>query len=530
MDILQAIGGLGLFLLGMIVMTDGLKGLAGDAMRMALMRFTRSPLSGAVTGALTTAVLQSSSATTVAAVGFVSAGLLGFSNALGIIFGANIGTTITGWMVALLGFKLKLGLLVMPLILVGAILKLFARRRLAMSGLALAGFGLIFVGIGLMQQGMAAYQGIITPQDLPSGGVGATLLLVGMGIVATLITQSSSAGVAATLTALNAGVIEFQQAAALVIGMDVGTTVTALLASIGGSLGARRTGLSHVIYNLFTAMMAILLIQPYIVAWEEIAAYPVSRNAEVALVAFHSLFNILGVLLILPVTAYFARLIEWLVPDRLTPLTRPLDRSLLAQPALAIAAADKVMRDSFGSILSHVNHLLGSNPQPDTPGLEQIAEALDLVAAFIDDIELRRHQGTQWEALIALNHALDHLRRLHERCEEDHERAKIAREAEELAGEREQIIRINRRILEVLLSKRLAFFAADVEAAHERLKQRAPDYRAAVMERIARGELDVIQGRRHLEAIRWMKRVSHHVAGIARYLAKVESLAGKVRE
>ena len=136
-------------------MTDGLRALAGSAIRGALMRFTRSPLSGAVTGAVSTAILQSSSATTVAAVGFVGAGLITFSASLGIIFGANIGTTMTGWLVALLGFKLNLGTVILPVILVGTILRLFGNGRAANIGYALAGFGLIFVGITLMQQGMS---------------------------------------------------------------------------------------------------------------------------------------------------------------------------------------------------------------------------------------------------------------------------------------------------------------------------------------------------------------------------------------
>jgi phosphate:Na+ symporter len=138
----------------MIVMTDGLRTLAGNAMRTALMRFTHSPLSARITGAATTAILQSSSATTVATVGFVSAGMISFSAALGIILGANVGTTVTGWLVAILGFKLKLSAVMLPLILIGTSLKLFAKERFANLGLAIAGFGLIFVGITTMQEAM----------------------------------------------------------------------------------------------------------------------------------------------------------------------------------------------------------------------------------------------------------------------------------------------------------------------------------------------------------------------------------------
>ena len=156
-SIFQAIGGLGLFLIGIIILTNGLRDLAGDAMRSALMRFTHSPVSGALTGSITTAILQSSSATTVAAIGFVGAGLISFSESLGIIFGANIGTTVTGWIVVLLGFKLQIVNIMMLFVLLGALLRLFAKNRLATFGYTLAGFSIIFVGIAMMQQGMGVF-------------------------------------------------------------------------------------------------------------------------------------------------------------------------------------------------------------------------------------------------------------------------------------------------------------------------------------------------------------------------------------
>ncbi|MGB3729069.1 MAG: Na/Pi symporter, partial [Thermodesulfobacteriota bacterium] len=145
--IVHVAGGIGLFLLGMIVMTEGLRALAGSAMRSVLMRFTKSPATGALTGASSTAILQSSSLTTVAAVGFVGAGLITFPDALGIIFGANIGTTFKGWIIALLGFKYSLENVFLPLVFLGAILKLFTKGRLSTIGYSIAGFGLIFVGI-----------------------------------------------------------------------------------------------------------------------------------------------------------------------------------------------------------------------------------------------------------------------------------------------------------------------------------------------------------------------------------------------
>lgn len=245
--IIGVAGGLGIFLLGMIILTDNLHKLAGDQLRAALLRFTRTPVTGAMTGAVATALVQSSSATTVAAVGFVGAGLMSFSNALGIVFGANIGTTITGWMVALLGFKLSLGLLVLPLILLGVLLRFFLGGRWAYAGMALAGFALIFVGIDTMKDAMMHLRDILDLSGLPSGSLLAKIQLLLLGFVVTGITQSSSAGVAITLTALYSGILQFEQAAALVIGMDVGTTMTSAIASIGGTIGAKRTGFSHVI-------------------------------------------------------------------------------------------------------------------------------------------------------------------------------------------------------------------------------------------------------------------------------------------
>ncbi len=163
-SLIQAIGGIGVFLLGMVVMTEGLKALAGARISQWLADATRSPWSGATTGAISTAILQSSSATTVAAVGFVGAGLLTFSQSLGIIFGANLGTTITGWMVALVGFKLQLGSLLLPLIFVGVMLRIFASGRIARAGFSIAGFALIFVGIDLLQQAAAKSTSVTLPR------------------------------------------------------------------------------------------------------------------------------------------------------------------------------------------------------------------------------------------------------------------------------------------------------------------------------------------------------------------------------
>lgn len=234
------------------------------------------------------------------------------------IFGANIGTTITGWIVAIGGFKLDLGYAALPLLFLGVMLRMFARGKTAHIGWTLSGFSLLFIGIATLQEGLAPFQGMVTPDDFPPDTYFGRFLLVLIGIGITLVTQSSSAGVATALVALSTGAISFPQAAALVIGMDVGTTFTAILATIGGSTAMRQTGFAHVIYNLMTGIVAFLLLGP---ATEVIGMMLDNGrgNAQIGLVAFHSFFNFLGVLLILPLTGAFAHLIARLVPEEGAP-------------------------------------------------------------------------------------------------------------------------------------------------------------------------------------------------------------------
>lgn len=514
-------------MLGMLVMTDGLRTLAGSAIRNALLRFTRTPVSGAVTGALSTAILQSSSATTVAAVGFVGASLMAFPEALGIIFGANVGTTITGWLVATLGFKLKLGTVVLPVIFVGVLLKLFSKGRLAASGYALAGFGVIFVGITVMQEGMASLEGIVTPDILPADTWMGRLQLVALGVLVTLITQSSSAGVAAALTALFAGTINFHQAAALVIGMDVGTTVTAFLATIGGSVGARRTGYSHVIYNLMTGTVALLLINPFVWVWETIALGSLVKNAEIALVAFHTTFNMLGVMVALPFTRRFAQLISRIVPERLPEYVQKMDIQLMEHPGLALTEAQIVIAHQLKALLLHLQAILYGDSKGQRVDLHELQGAIDDVHAFIDKIHLSDEKSAEWERLIELIHTLDHMQRLHERCEEDEYRAVIARDAKELQETKLLLLTGVDGLLDGLEHQSWTTAVNETRKLVEKIEKSYGPFRHMIVERIGRGELDVQQATRLLEARRWMLRVGRHVAQINKHFATATLNAAK---
>ncbi len=527
MEIIQALGGLGLFLLGMIIMTEGLRELAGDAIRSALMRFTSSPFTGAVTGAISTAILQSSSATTVAAVGFVGAGLMTFTSSLGIIFGANIGTTITGWLVALLGFKLKLGTIMLPVILAGAILRLFTRGKLASTGYALAGFGLIFVGISAMQDGMAGMQGMITPATLPADTWLGRIEIVLLGALATVITQSSSAGVAATMTALNAGAISFEQGLALIIGMDIGTTVTAVLATIGGSTGARRTGVSHLIYNLFTGTGALLLITPYILFWQYFMPGMLEQNAEIALVAFHTLFNTFGVMLVIPVTGQFARLMIKLIPEKKSPYALNLDKGLLDTPEFALNAAQHAALVEYITLLNHIDAVLVGNHAEKRADLTRMQTALDETHTYIDDIHLQGAQDTNWERMLDLVHTLDHMQRLHERCEEDEDRAITARETEDLSEIHDMLANMVIDTIEAIKDDNWESIVQTSLKTSNTINAQVDPQRHRIAALVAEDRISVAAGTDCLEAIRWLRRVAHHVARINYHLQRALLASGK---
>src|ERR1043165_2288566 len=218
---ISVLGGVGLFLLGMTVMTEGLKALAGSALRTVLSKAAATPVRGSFWGALVTLLVQSSSATTMTTIGLVSAGLLTFPQGLGLVFGANVGTTGTGWLVALIGVRVSLTAAGLPMIFVGALTKLLARGRISGVGAALAGFGLVLFGLTTLQQGMGGLAERLHPADLPAvlegpdarwwSALFGVLVLVAIGLVMTALMQSSTAAVAVTLSAFYAGAIGLDQ-------------------------------------------------------------------------------------------------------------------------------------------------------------------------------------------------------------------------------------------------------------------------------------------------------------------------------
>lgn len=514
-------GGIGLFLLGMVLMTDGLKTLAGDALRQVLARYTGSPLRAVAAGAGVTALVQSSSATTLATIGFVSAGLLGFNNAIGVIIGANLGTTSTGWIVSLLGLKFSVGAFALPLVGLGALMRLVGRERLAHGGLALAGFGLIFVGIDVLQDGMA---GLATRIDLAAysaPGWGPRLLLVGVGVVMTVLMQSSSAAVATTLTALAGGAIGLDQAAALVIGQNIGTTVTAGVAAIGASVPARRTALVHAVFNLGAALIAFSILPLFVDLVERLMSDDGSgADHALTIAAFHTAFNVLGALLFVPLIPYLAAWAARVLPERHSRLTRHLDPALREVPALAVSAAV----DTLGGVLSEAfsagSQALRRQASPPPPArLAVLRDAAGDAGRLIE--RLPAGDAPTLERVNAAFHLLDHVQQF------VHEAGKAHRYA----------------ALDLLpaLQRQAAALGAALETATERMPGDAHEaagalawvdpgerdrLRPRILEASAAGEIDTGQALAALAAQRWLERLAHHGRRALHYLAWLRDRRG----
>jgi len=506
--VLQFLGGIGLFLLGMGLMSAALRELAGGRLRHWLARFTATPLAGVLTGVAATAVVQSSSAVTVMTIGFVGAGLIGFSQSLGVLYGANIGTTITGWVVVLVGFKLQLGLLALPLIFVASLLGLLGRGRVERAGRLLAGFALLFIGIETMQGAMAGSQALITPALLPGDGWSGRLQLALLGLVVSVLMQSSSAGVALVLVLLGSGAVRLEQAAALVVGMNLGTTFTGMLAALGGSRAMRMTALANLLFNLGTALLVFPLLGVLLAL---LRASPLGSDDLGVLVAFHTGFNLLGALVFLPLTRPFAALVARLVPDRRVPLAEPLDPRLLADEGAAMDAAQTVADAVARTLYAALADALG--PRQDGRRLAALGGRLRPALAALEDymvrINLPDNRAAAQARFAAILHQTDHLARLlarsgeAERIGELDDDARLARPARLLAAA----------LLRDLPAARLARLTQLVDA-------RARRHRRAALLREADWQVPPGELLRRTDAMRWLERVYDHVERIAHYRAE----------
>lgn len=409
-QVLLLAGGLGLFLFGMLALTDALRHMASRQVRGLISRFTTSPLTGALTGAATTALTQSSSATLVTVIGFVGAGMMTFAQAIGVIYGANIGSTMTGWIVAVVGLKFKLGAVAMPLLLASVLLHLIGKGRLSRIGMMLAGFSIVFIGLDMMQDAVGGAESWLTPERLPPDTLGGRLWLVAAGLVLTVVIQSSGAGMAAVLVLLAADSVTLVQAVALVIGMRVGTTFTGILAALGGTADMKRTALAHTAFSVLIGVLGFLSMGFVVPVLSSL----MPADDPMVLMVFFTALSVAGMLLMLPLTEPFAKRIERLIPGSGPPLTAALHSHLLRDPQAAMDAT----LSSANAIAGELFATLGTNLHPETrtihsaPPTLRLEQALDDVRDYLARIQIPADDTDARNRYAALLHLVDHLGRL----------------------------------------------------------------------------------------------------------------------
>lgn len=308
-QLIQALSGLGMFLFGMLYMELALKESAGRRFKSWVKNSTSTTLKSLMTGTIATALLQSSSVVTLMTLSFVSASMISLHSGIAVIFGANVGTTVTSWIVATLGFKVKIEAFALPMIGGGGLLLIFATSHQKITAVAkiFVGFGLLFLGLEFMKGAIESLTSII---DLEQFSQYPLIAFIGIGFFLTALIQSSSAVTAIVLSALYVHIMSFEQAAAMVIGTNIGTTVTAMLGSIGGIPDKKRAALAHFIFNFITAVVAYLILTPLTQFMMDIEG--LKNNPVIALALFHTIFNLLGVVLLVPFISLMAKYLNQL--------------------------------------------------------------------------------------------------------------------------------------------------------------------------------------------------------------------------
>jgi phosphate:Na+ symporter len=402
------VGGVGLFLLGIHHLTEGLKGLAGDSLRRALQTLVAGRLSAVVSGALFTVASQSSTATTLTVIGFVSAGLVTFAQAVGVIIGATFGTTSTPWLVAIFGFRVSVSAGALPMLGIGAFLWLIARGRARSFGAILAGFGLLFIGIEYLQTGM---EDISWDLDAIGGsGPGARWILGGIGVLMSIVMQSSSAAGATTMVALHAGSVTFPQACALIVGQSVGTAATSALLLIGGGLAVRRAALAHIVYNVAVGILGMILLRPIAGAADWVGAQLDDPDGVLAVAAFSSIFKFVGVAAFFPWLEGFSRVIVKISGAGAESAVTRLEPTLAAAGGpVALEAAWRAILETARACVDAVRRrLAGEAVRYDPP-----IDAVHQTEHFLESLSLETFDlGAIEPRLVRLCHALDHLARL----------------------------------------------------------------------------------------------------------------------
>lgn len=358
--------GVAIFLFGMLSLEEGFKAFTGGTLERILQKFTNRLWKSCLFGVVTSTIMQSSTLVSIITISFLSAGLLGLAQGIGIVIGANLGSSTGAWIIAGIGLKIDIAAYAMPILTFGVILVLNSNKALKGTGYVLAGIGFLFLGIHYIKEGFDAFQDTIDLAAFAMDGVAGLLLYTLIGIIATVITQSSHATLALVITALAAQQITYDNALALAIGANIGTTATAVIGALKANVAGKRLAAAHVIFNVGTGIFALILIQPYTAAveigsrWLGIAAD--DYILKVAL--FHSLFNLTGTLIMLPLTERLSKLLETHLKPKPRTVSAPrfITESMLGMPDAGLEAARKELQHLFSNVFDVMALVLHADP------------------------------------------------------------------------------------------------------------------------------------------------------------------------
>jgi phosphate:Na+ symporter len=354
------IAGIAVFLIGMVFMEDGFKLFSGGMLEKVLEKSTNNVPKAIGTGFLATAIVQSSSLLTIIVISFLSAELISLSGAIGVIFGSNIGTTTTAWIVSAFGVKIKIAHYAMPMLIFGVIFRFNKNQTYQGLGNVLVGLGFVFLGIGYMKEGFEAMKAGLDLAQFAMDGYLGVLVYILIGAIATVVIQSSSATMALIITALATGQIEYVNALALAIGANIGTTVTAIIGSLSSNFNGKRLAIAHFIFNIVTGSIAIIFLYQLADLVDYLAVIFTIADDDYAmkLALFHTVFNIIGVLAVAPFTNKLVVFLKGLFKEKRNSITRAkyLDSVVVEVPEAAILALKKEivhLYDNSTEVLSH---------------------------------------------------------------------------------------------------------------------------------------------------------------------------------
>jgi phosphate:Na+ symporter len=412
------VGGLGLFIFGIHLMGSGLHKAAADKMRKILAALTTTPFIGMLVGLGVTSIIQSSSATTVMLVGFVNAGLMTLKQALGVIYGANIGTTVTAQLIAF-----KLTDYALPVICLGMVLNLFARKRFyKYIGEFLFGFGILFLGLDILTGSVRVFGGSESVRNAFIIFSKSSLTGIVIGMVVTMIVQSSSVTTGLVLALASVRLIDLRGAIPIILGCNIGTCVTAILASVGTTISARRTAVAHLVFNI-TGVILFFPFIPYYQKLVEITSSDVMRQCANA----HTMFNVTMSLLFLPLTAFLAQMVEKIIPGKETVTDlgpRHLEKHLLNTPVLALQAAIYETVHTLNVVKEMIDSAIEGFMENDIKALAKVSqgeEAVDSLRMAVTNylVELMQRELSEEESkkIPSLLHIINDVERIGDHAE-----------------------------------------------------------------------------------------------------------------